>query len=71
MSHRTKSTSPVGELYTPQQLAERLHVPQTTLTDWRYRRRGPSWLRVGRLVRYPVAAVDAWLAAQMQRAGER
>ena len=68
-STTTKRTTSqrLGDLLTPAQLAERLGIPETTLTDWRYRRRGPAWVRVGRLVRYPAAMVDEWLAARLER----
>ena len=50
-------------LLTPPELAEYLRIPETTLSDWRYRGRGPRSLRVGRLVRYKQEDVDDWLAA--------
>ena len=42
-----------------------LGVPHRTLEDWRYRSVGPRYLKVGRVVRYRRADVDAWLAARV------
>lgn len=50
-------------LLTPAELAALLAVPESTLADWRYRRSGPRYLRLGRLVRYSLEEVDEWLAA--------
>jgi hypothetical protein len=55
-----------GDLLTPRDTAARLGVKPVTLTDWRYRNRGPAWVRVGRLIRYPAAALDAWLAEHLE-----
>ena len=35
-----------------------------TLNQWRSQRRGPAFVKVGRLVRYRLADLDAWLQAQ-------
>jgi len=44
-------------------LARRLKVARSTLQNWRYTGRGPRWIKLGRLIRYRVADVDAFLAA--------
>ena len=49
------------DLLTPSEVAEYLGVTQATLTDWRYRRRGPEFLRVGRLIRYRKDSLLLWL----------
>lgn len=42
-----------------------LRVPAKTLRSWRDRGEGPPYIRVnGRLVRYRVGDVDAWLDKQ-------
>ena len=51
----------MSELLTPSEVADYLGVSEATLTDWRYRRRGPEFLRVGRLVRYRRDALFGWL----------
>lgn len=50
------------EIMSPSELAELLGVSEATLTDWRYRRRGPEFVRVGRLIRYTSDAVVDWIA---------
>ena len=41
-------------------------ISEDTLSDWRYRRngKGPRWIKVGRLVRYTKADLDAYLASR-------
>ena len=48
-------------LLTPEQLAEWLILPTATLTQWRSRRVGPRYLRVGRHIRYRASDVERWL----------
>ncbi len=52
----------VGEV----ELASRLGVSRSTLQSWRYSRRGPRFVKIGRLVRYRVADVEAFLVACTQ-----
>ena len=49
------------ELLTPEQTAELLHMSPNTLSSWRWKGRGPEFIKVGRNVRYDRADVDAWL----------
>lgn len=53
---------------TQAELAEYLDVPQKTLIDWRYRRIGPPWLKLGHHVRYPWPAVDKWITDNLKAA---
>jgi excisionase family DNA binding protein len=46
------------------ELAERWDVPESTIYGWRYKGTGPVGLKIGRHVRYPLAAVEAWEAEQ-------
>lgn len=48
---------------TPERAAEVLGVPAATLAQWRYRGQGPRYSKVGAVVRYARADLDAWLAA--------
>lgn len=41
-----------------------LGVAERTLEDWRYRKVGPPFARVGGRVRYQKDRVDRWLAGQ-------
>lgn len=45
-------------------LAVRLGVSRSTLQSWRYAGRGPRFIKLGRLVRYRNADIDAYLKAQ-------
>ena len=51
-------------LWGPEQLAEFLGIPLKTLYAWRYQRKGPPGLRLGRHIRYDPAKVRAWLEQQ-------
>ncbi len=56
-------------LATPPEVAAYLGVPEKTLTQWRYLRKGPRWAPVGRHVRYRWEDVEKWL--DQQSAGAR
>ena len=60
-------TAPLGKYLTPQELAELLNVPVETVYQWRRKRTGPPGFRVGRHLRYDLAAVREWITAQTQR----
>jgi len=44
-------------------LAARLGVSRSTLQSWRYTGRGPRFIKLGRMVRYRTADIDAFLRA--------
>ena len=46
------------------QLCAELDISSVTATKWRRNAEGPPFIRVGRLIRYPRAAVEAWLASR-------
>jgi len=48
-------------------LALRLGISRSTLQSWRYAGRGPRFIKVGRLVRYRNADVDAYLEAHTHK----
>lgn len=52
-------------LLTPGQVSEYLGVSAGTLANWRHRGRGPSFLRVGRHVRYRSGDVASWLDSRL------
>lgn len=52
------------DVYSPQKLAARLRVSESTLCTWRRSGHGPPFIQVARTVRYPVAACRAWMQAQ-------
>lgn len=45
-------------------LAEFLGLTVATLRKWRWLRSGPKFVKVGRLIRYRKADIDAWLDQQ-------
>jgi excisionase family DNA binding protein len=53
-----------SELVDESRLAARLGVSRATLQSWRYTGRGPRYIKIGRLIRYRKADVDAYLRAQ-------
>jgi len=46
------------------QLAERLTNRKNTIEGWRVKGIGPRYVKIGRLVRYRIEDVEAWLEAQ-------
>lgn len=58
-------------LLTPAEVGDRLGLANQTLTNWRYRRQGPAWIKIsgehgkpGGEIRYPESALNAWLAGR-------
>jgi hypothetical protein len=51
-------------LLTSAQVAQTYGLPVDTLKQWRYMRKGPAWITLGRHVRYAPEDVEAYLAAQ-------
>ena len=60
-------SSLLASLISPATLADALGTTERTLSEWRIRGYGPSYLRVGRTIRYRPEAVDSWLLAQERR----
>jgi hypothetical protein len=55
---------------TPAELAERLHMSEGQLANWRSQGKGPAYIRsesagTSALVRYPLAEVEAWEKRQL------
>ncbi len=50
-----------GALFTEAEVAERLRVSLACLRRWRLERRGPRFVKLGTLVRYPAEELDRWL----------
>lgn len=55
---------PSKPMLTREEVAGVLGVPRLTLAHWACQKKGPSYLKLGRIVRYPRAAVVAWLMDQ-------
>jgi excisionase family DNA binding protein len=52
-----------GTLLTEPEVGERLRVSLACLRRWRLERRGPRFIKVGSLVRYPADELDRWIDA--------
>lgn len=48
---------------TATQVAEVIHMCPRTLANWRYRRMGPPWIKVGGRPLYEESALHSWLDA--------
>lgn len=53
-----------NRLLNPHEAAEYLRLEQRTLNNWRHRRQGPPYYRVGARIRYSLPDLQAWVAAQ-------
>lgn len=51
----------MSNLMTETEVAQRLHVSLALLRRWRVQRHGPTFMKVGALVRYRPEDLDAWL----------
>jgi predicted DNA-binding transcriptional regulator AlpA len=47
--------------------SRRIDVSRAALRKWRREGRGPPYIKVGRLVRYPAAELHAWLTARLAK----
>jgi excisionase family DNA binding protein len=56
----------MDEFLTEAELAALLKVTPRTVKRWRAEGTGPSWIRVGRGIRYRRRDVDAWLERQAE-----
>ncbi|QNE46116.1 helix-turn-helix domain-containing protein [Glaciihabitans sp. INWT7] len=55
----SQSQTPV--FLTQSQVAELLRLPVRTVESWRLTRSGPSWVKLGRHVRYEQGELLAWV----------
>lgn len=51
-------------LLNTRQAAEHIGIKETTAEIWRCYGKGPRYLKIGRLVRYRLSDLDAWLDQQ-------
>ena len=54
------------QLLTTEELATRLRVNPSTIRRWRLDDVGPPYLRVGTVYRYPVSALETWIAESIR-----
>ncbi len=59
---QTSDVQPDSKFLDERQLCAELGISPVTATKWRRIAEGPQFIRVGRLIRYPRAALDAWLS---------
>lgn len=50
----------------PKELADRLRVSVGTLANWRVKGYGPTFIKCGKKILYPVAKVEAWEEENMR-----
>jgi transcriptional regulator with XRE-family HTH domain len=53
------------------QLAQRLGVSERTIEGWRYRDKGPDYLRLEVRIAYRLADVERYEAASLQKSGAK
>jgi DNA-binding transcriptional MerR regulator len=58
----------MDRLLLPEEVAERVRLPKTTLAFWRTRGIGPKSARVGGRVLYRESDVEQWISAQFDLA---
>jgi len=59
----TKNSIEIGDKFlTTKELAAMLKCSLDTLKDWRTKGTGPSYIKAGRKILYPLAVVRAWLS---------
>lgn len=65
----TNTTQPAAQFLTPADLASRWGggVTTTTLANWRTRKMGPDYTKMGAKVLYPLDAVLAYEAANQRK----
>jgi hypothetical protein len=69
MTEETQSTA--SKLFTEKQAAAFLNCTCAALERWRRERRGPPYLKIGRLVRYSELDLDRWLNSKRIFSTER
>jgi len=56
----------MDQLLTTEELATRLRVNPSTIRRWRLDDVGPPYFRVGTVYRYPVSALETWMAESVR-----
>ena len=58
----------IQKLLTTKELAKYLGIGESTLLQYRFDGTGPSYIKLGHLVRYRISDVEAWLAKRTEQA---
>ena len=61
--------APISTLLCSSESARYLGVTRQTLYNWRHEGKGPRWIKVGRLVRYPESALKEFLDEAQRNGG--
>ncbi len=48
-------------LLTPEEVSALLEVDVRTLANWRYKGKGPKYMKIGSLIRYPASSVREYI----------
>ena len=51
----------VDAMLTPEEVSAVLGVDVRTLANWRWKGKGPGYIKVGKLVRYPASAIIEYM----------
>lgn len=63
MKKETESSTEAASLMDEKAVAELLNISLQTLRNWRWKREGPRFTKLGRLVRYRRADIEAFIEA--------
>lgn len=61
----------MSHVFTTDELAARYGITKLTLTDWRYKGKGPAWFKEGKRVYYREEAVETWEKEKEREQAER
>jgi len=59
-----------NEWLLPEEVARLIHTSERTLRRWRKEGTGPPFVKLGRVIRYRRAALDAWLRSKERKDGD-
>lgn len=68
MKHKEYNTE--TKLLTPAQTADHLQINTNTLRQWRWKRVGPAFVKIGALVRYRQIDLDTYIQDNITATGE-
>jgi predicted DNA-binding transcriptional regulator AlpA len=69
VASKVRDEPSLADLIDEPALAARLGVPRSTLQSWQYTGRGPQFIKLGRMIRYRTADVDAYPSCEHARQG--
>jgi len=58
---------PVALYLTEKKTSKRIDMSPSALRKWRRQGFGPPYIKIGRLIRYPVVELDNWLLANLKK----